>query len=62
MISPAGPPTLRCVAEDGFMEHSRSIRPKKWLILHLAFEAGGGVTGMRFLGAVIAWAALRYQD
>jgi len=53
VVVPAGRPDTPMVPDDGTMERSQLIRPEKMAppMLHLASDAGGGVTGMRFVAA-----------
>ena len=50
---PGGPTDTPMVPDDGTMERSQLIRPEKMAppTLHLASDAGGAFTGMRFVAA-----------
>ena len=53
VVVPGGPTDTPMVPDDGSMERSQLIRPEKMAppMLHLASDAGGAVTGMRFVAA-----------
>lgn len=53
VVVPGGPTDTPMVPDDGSMERSQLIRPEKMAppMLHLASDAGGTVTGMRFVAA-----------
>jgi NAD(P)-dependent dehydrogenase (short-subunit alcohol dehydrogenase family) len=53
VVVPGGPTDTPMVPDDGSLERSQLIRPEKMAppMLHLASDAGGGVTGMRFVAA-----------
>jgi NAD(P)-dependent dehydrogenase (short-subunit alcohol dehydrogenase family) len=53
VVVPGGPTDTPMVPDDGTMERSQLIRPEKMAppMLHLASDAGGAVTGMRFVAA-----------
>jgi NAD(P)-dependent dehydrogenase (short-subunit alcohol dehydrogenase family) len=53
VVVPGGPTDTPMVPDDGTMERSQLIRPEKMAppMLHLASDAGGSVTGMRFVAA-----------
>ena len=53
VVVPGGPTDTPMVPDDGSMERSQLIRPEKMAppMLHLASDAGGDVTGMRFVAA-----------
>src|SRR6188474_1117795 len=53
VVVPGGPTDTPMVPDDGTMERSQLIRPEKMAppMLHLASNAGGDVTGMRFVAA-----------
>ena len=53
VVVPGGPTDTPMVPDDGTMERSQLIRPEKMAppMLHLASDAGGKVTGMRFVAA-----------
>jgi len=53
VVVPGGPTDTPMVPNDGSMERSQLIRPEKMAppMLHLASDAGGAVTGMRFVAA-----------
>lgn len=53
VVVPGGPTDTPMVPNDGTMERSQLIRPEKMAhpMLHLASDAGGAVTGMRFVAA-----------
>lgn len=53
VVVPGGPTDTPMVPDDGTMERSQLIRPEAMAppMLHLASDAGGGVTGMRFVAA-----------
>ena len=53
VVVPGGPTDTPMVPDDGTMERSALIRPEKMAppMLHLASDAGGSVTGMRFVAA-----------
>jgi NAD(P)-dependent dehydrogenase (short-subunit alcohol dehydrogenase family) len=53
VVVPGGPTDTPMVPDDGTMERSQLIRPEKMAppMLHLASDAGGVVTGMRFVAA-----------
>ena len=53
VVVPGGPTDTPMVPDDGTMERSELIRPEKMAppMLHLASDAGGAVTGMRFVAA-----------
>jgi NAD(P)-dependent dehydrogenase (short-subunit alcohol dehydrogenase family) len=53
VVVPGGPTDTPMVPDDGSMERSQLIRPEKMAppMLHLASDAGGLVTGMRFVAA-----------
>jgi len=53
VVVPGGPTDTPMVPDDGSIERSQMIRPEKMAppMLHLASDAGGAVTGMRFVAA-----------
>lgn len=53
VVVPGGPTDTPMVPDDGSMERSQLIRPEKMAppMLHLASDAGGAVSGMRFVAA-----------
>jgi NAD(P)-dependent dehydrogenase (short-subunit alcohol dehydrogenase family) len=53
VVVPGGPTDTPMVPDDGSMERSQLIRPEKMAppMLHLASDAGGAITGMRFVAA-----------
>ena len=53
VVVPGGPTDTPMVPDDGTMKRSHLIRPEKMALpmLHLASDAGVGVTGMRFVAA-----------
>jgi NAD(P)-dependent dehydrogenase (short-subunit alcohol dehydrogenase family) len=53
VVVPGGPTDTPMVPDDGSMERSQLIRPEAMAppMLHLASDAGGAVTGMRFVAA-----------
>lgn len=53
VVVPGGPTDTPMVPDDGTMERSQLIRPAKMAppMLHLASDAGGAITGMRFVAA-----------
>ncbi|MBY0320684.1 MAG: SDR family oxidoreductase [Reyranella sp.] len=53
VVVPGGPTDTPMVPDDGSMDRSQMIRPEKMAppMLHLASDAGGAVTGMRFVAA-----------
>lgn len=53
VVVPGGPTDTPMVPDDGTLERSQLIRPEKMAhpMLHLASDAGGAVTGMRFVAA-----------
>jgi NAD(P)-dependent dehydrogenase (short-subunit alcohol dehydrogenase family) len=53
VVVPGGPTDTPMVPDDGSIERSQMIRPEKMAppMLHLASNAGGTVTGMRFVAA-----------
>jgi NAD(P)-dependent dehydrogenase (short-subunit alcohol dehydrogenase family) len=53
VVVPGGPTDTPMVPDDGSIERSQMIRPEKMAppMLHLASDAGGAITGMRFVAA-----------
>lgn len=53
VVVPGGPTDTPMVPDDGTMERSQLIRPERMAppMLHLASDAGAGITGMRFVAA-----------
>ncbi len=53
VVVPGGPTDTPMVPDDGSIERSQMIRPEKMAppMLHLASDAGSGITGMRFVAA-----------
>jgi NAD(P)-dependent dehydrogenase (short-subunit alcohol dehydrogenase family) len=53
VVVPGGPTDTPMVPDDGSMERSQLIRPESMAppMLHLASDAGGEITGMRFVAA-----------
>ncbi|WP_428671462.1 SDR family NAD(P)-dependent oxidoreductase [Reyranella sp.] len=53
VVVPGGPTDTPMVPDDGTMERSQLIRPEKMAppMLHLVSDAGGAITGMRFVAA-----------
>jgi NAD(P)-dependent dehydrogenase (short-subunit alcohol dehydrogenase family) len=53
VVVPGGPTDTPMVPDDGSMERSQLIRPEKMAppMLHLASDAGGAITSMRFVAA-----------
>jgi NAD(P)-dependent dehydrogenase (short-subunit alcohol dehydrogenase family) len=53
VVVPGGPTDTPMVPDDGSIERSQLIRPEKMAppMLHLASDAGGAVSGMRFVAA-----------
>jgi NAD(P)-dependent dehydrogenase (short-subunit alcohol dehydrogenase family) len=53
VVVPGGPTDTPMVPDDGSIERSQMIRPEKMAppMLHLASDAGGDITGMRFVAA-----------
>ncbi len=53
VVVPGGPTDTPMVPDDGSMERSQLICPEKMAppMLHLASDAGGAITGMRFVAA-----------
>ena len=53
VVVPGGPTDTPMVPDDGSMERSQLIRPERMAppMLHLASDAGGTITGMRFVAA-----------
>jgi len=53
VVVPGGPTDTPMVPDDGSMERSQLIRPERMAppMLHLASNAGGALTGMRFVAA-----------
>jgi NAD(P)-dependent dehydrogenase (short-subunit alcohol dehydrogenase family) len=55
VVVPGGPTDTPMVPDDGSMVRSQLIRPEKMAppMLHLASDAGGLVTGMRFVACQV---------
>lgn len=53
VVVPGGPTDTPMVPDDGSMERSQMIRPEKMAppMLYLASDAGGAISGMRFVAA-----------
>ena len=53
VVVPGGPTDTPMVPDDGSIERSQMIRPERMAppMLHLASDAGGAITGMRFVAA-----------
>jgi NAD(P)-dependent dehydrogenase (short-subunit alcohol dehydrogenase family) len=53
VVVPGGPTDTPMVPDDGSLERSQLIRPESMAppMLHLASDAGGAITGMRFVAA-----------